>query len=432
MRRRELLLSGAALMASGTAPAANAALSALDGRLQALQADERFPLAGLSVLLMRKGVVVHEAQFGMRHYGPELPVTRDTLFRVASVSKFFTSVVAMRLAEQGKLDLDADIGEVLGRPVRNPNFPKQILRVRMLMEHTSSMTDEADILFLPPGVSLLDELDKPGKTWSAEHGPGYFQYCNLAYGLLATVLEKAGGQRFDKLAQSLVLAPLGMQGGFNTMDYPATELANVATLYRKQRVEDGKEIWDAHAPWRPQVDDFLAEPPKPFEGLDSYQLATNGTIFGPQGRMRTRVADLGTMLAMLMDGGMHQGQRFLKKASIDRMFTETWRHNLAKGNGDTFGGGYVAWGLGAHHFIDQSAPGWGDRLIEKGGLQGWGHRGFAYGVQTGFMLDAARQHGIVYVMSGHAADPSRNRGRYSAFPVWEERLQDMLWSAVLA
>jgi len=432
MNRRELMASGAALLSPG---AAFAAKPALDARLQQLLTDAQFPLAGLSVLLMRSGKVVHEAQFGQRHFAPDLPVTRDTLFRVASISKLITALSALRLAEQGKLDLDADIGEVLGRRLRNPKFPQDIIHVRDLLSHTSSLRDEGGIAFAP-GVSLLDHLDKPGKSWDEDHGPGWFAYCNLGYGLLATVMEKVSGQRFDQLMQELVMAPLGLQGGFNGMRFNEAERANVGTLYRKQRIVEGKEVWDAQAPWAVQADDWQAEPPKDPEGLDGYALATNGTVFGPQGRLRTRVADLGSVMAMMMSGGLHpgqgKGQRFLKKASLDRMFSERWRHDMALGNGDNFGGEFLAWGIGAQHFIDKSGPGWGDRLIAKGGLQAWGHLGFAYGLQGAFMLDASRQHGIIYVMSGHAAEPTRNRGRFSSFAVWEERLHELLWSAVLA
>ena len=435
MRRRELLAAsgGAALLAgSGVASAANASL---DARLQQLLADERFPLAGLSVLLMRSGKVVHEGFFGQRHFkdehAPDLPVTRDTLFRVASISKLITGLGALRLAEMGKLDLDADIGTVLGRSVRNPKFPQDVIHVRDLLSHISSLRDDGGIAFAP-GVSLLDHLSRTPKCWDDEHPPGWFAYCNLNYGLLATVMEKVGGKRFDLLMQELVIAPLGMQGGFNGMSFNEGERANIGTLYRKQRIVEGKEVWDASAPWAVQADDWLAEAPKDPEGLDTYAIGTNGTVFGPQGRLRTRVSDLGTVMAMMMNGGLHKGQHFLKKASLDRMFSERWRHDMALGNGDNFGGEFLAWGIGAQHFIDKSGPGWGDRLIEKGGLQGWGHLGFAYGLQAGFMLDASRQHGIVYVMSGHAAEPTRSRGKFSSFAVWEERLHELLWTAALS
>ena len=445
MKRRELLCAGGTALLAPLAGATPAAAPSpanspdrLNEALRTLATDERYPLAGVSVLLMRSGKVVQDAQVGHRHYAPDLPIDRDTLFRVASISKLITGLGALRLAEMGKLDLDADIRDVLGVRVRNPNFPKDQISAAMLMSHLSSLRDDGGIAF-PADVSLLDKLNAEGsKSWSADHGPRWFAYCNLNYGLLATVMEKASGQRFDQLMRELVLTPLGMFGGFNAIDFSEMERNNTATPYRKQRIEPGKdgkedrEVWDATAPWRPQADDWAVNPPKPIANLDAYVPGRNGTLFGPQGGLRTRVGDLGTVLAMFMNGGMHQGKRFLKKSSLDRMFSESWRHEMSKGNGDNFGGEFLAWGTGAQHFIDKSGPGWGDRLLQRGGVQAWGHLGFAYGVQAGIMVDAARQHGIVYVMSGHAADPQSHRGRFSSFPVWEEQLHDLLWNAVLA
>ena len=82
--------------------------------------DARRPLAGLAVLLLRDGQIVFEGQCGSRRIAlaagePALPVDAHTLFRVASVSKLTVAVAVMRLVEQGRLDLDADIGGYLGR-----------------------------------------------------------------------------------------------------------------------------------------------------------------------------------------------------------------------------------------------------------------------------------------------------------------------------
>ena len=138
IQRRELLAASGALLLS---PFAQAADAKLDAELRAVVEDAQFPLASLSVLVMREGRVTHEAQFGQRHFSPDLPVDADTLFRVASISKLVTGLGVMRLVEQGLLNLDADVGDVLGKPVRNPAFPHEPIRVRSLMSHQSSLRD---------------------------------------------------------------------------------------------------------------------------------------------------------------------------------------------------------------------------------------------------------------------------------------------------
>ena len=430
MKRRSLLAAAGLLTLPGVAAAAD-----LNAELAAVLADPRWPLAGLSVYSVAPGRKPFTAQFGQAHYAPDRPITPDTLFRVASISKLVTGLGALRLAEAGKLDLDADIGDVLGVRVRNPAFEHEPIRVHHLMSHLSSLRDAGGIAF-PAGTRLADVLSQPGsKSWAADHAPGeYFSYCNLNYGLLASVMERAAGQRFDELMQQWVMTPLGLQGGFNGMGFSEAQKANIATLYRRQRIEkaaDGKgedqEIWDLAAPWRAQTDDLDAKPLAPIAGLDdSYRPGDNGTLFGPQGGLRTRVADLGRILDMPLADGVLDGQRFLTRKSVDRMFTETWRHELPKANGDTFGGLFEAWGMGAQHFIDRSAPGWGDRLVPAGGVQAWGHLGFAYGLEAALLLDRKTRRGAVYVLNGHSAEPTQHRGRYSSFPAWQERLNGLL------
>ena len=270
-----------------------------------------------------------------------------------------------------------------------------------------------------------------GAAWSAHAPASFFEYSNLNFAVVAAVLERAAGQRFDRLMQHWVLDPLGMQGGFDAARLPPEQLAQVATLYRKARTEAGP--WDPAGPWYAQADDFRAEPPKPVggAGLASYELGSNGALFGPQGRLRTRVSDLGRLMAMLADEGRHQGQAFLRPASVRAMLAEQWRFNEAAANGDTADGAFQAWGVGAQHFIDRSKPHWGDRLLPQGGVQAWGHLGFAYGLQSGLIFDPRRRCGVIYAIGGCGADPSANPGRYSSFSIWEEQVLALLWAKAL-
>ena len=115
----------------------------------------------------------------------------------------------------------------------------QIVTLRMLLSHTSSLRDDADYVF-PPGHEMRDFLVPGGKRhgtgamWSAKARAGdYFAYCNLNSGVVGTLMERATGERFDRLMQRLVLDPLEMRGGFNPAEMPAERVANIATLYRR-------------------------------------------------------------------------------------------------------------------------------------------------------------------------------------------------------
>lgn len=432
IQRRQLLGWAAACAGSSLAlpSLAAAAAESLTQKLQALLDDPHCPLPGLSALVIRQGQVVFEAQFGQRVVAaegrPALPVTPDTLFRIASVTKLVVLLGVMRLFEAGRIDLDEDVSERLGFKLRHPRFAEVAITPRLLLSHRSGLTDEGGLFFELP--STLQGLLGPqgsiaAKAWGAQAPGRFFQYCNLNYGVLASVMEVAAGQRFDRLMQQWVLGPLGMAGGFDASAFSPQQLAQVAVLYRKRK---GEEPYDTAGPWVPQVDDFSREPPKPFKGLADYQLGSNGTLFGPQGRLRVRVKDLGVIARMLLSEGRHGSLAFLSPASVRQMCSEQWRLGSDPANGDSLGGLFQAWGLGLQHFIDRSASGRGDRVYP--GLQAWGHLGFAYGLHSGLLIDRERGHAIAYAISGEGADPEKFRGRHSSLPLFEERLQQLLWA----
>lgn len=265
-------------------------------------------------------------------------------------------------------------------------------------------------------------LYQPGAHWRRDRAPGaWFSYVNLNWGVIATVMERATGERFDRLMQRLVLAPLDLRGGFNPADFPAADVADIATLYRKRRDDGERETWDPAGPWIAHADDFSRQPPQPPAHLDRYVIGSNGTVFGPQGRLRISVADLGVLLQMLLDEGRHGGRAFLQPASVRLLASEQWRFDGARPNGESGHDWALAWGLGVQRFTDTGSPGRGDRLVDGGGLGGWGHRGDAYGLKAAFVLDTERRQGLVVVLSGPGIDPDGQPGRYSAMDRWEER-----------
>jgi len=454
LRRRHVLAWPCAGLLTGMPTLGRAAdgAGALDAALQAIQRDAQLPLASLSVLVMRAGQIVYQRQWGDRYIDPtqpanNLPVTAETLFRIASVSKLFVGLGVMRLVEAGKLDLQADVSRWLGFQLRNPHFPEEPINLGMLLSHRSSLRDAGGYSF-EPGFRMKD-LFLPGGAhygkglcWAAPAAdldlrPGHhFSYCNLNYGVVGSVIESASGQRFDRFMQEQVLQPLGMSGGFDANALNDAQLAQVATLYRKAPTDVGP--WDAQGPWHAQTDDFHGRRQPPLPGLEGYELGSNGTQFGPQGRLRTRVGDLGRAMRMLVNGGQIDGQPFLSPASIKTIQTERWRLDPQHRNGDSnegvtpTPGPFQAWGLGQQHFIDVAQGGAGDRLRPQGGVHAWGHLGSAYGLLSALMVDPQRRNGIAYVISGTSADPDSVRGRYSSFSIWEERVQALLWNEAMS
>ena len=86
---------------------------------------ENIDAPGLGVIIYKGGEEVYSKFLGKRDIKNSKPVTRNTRFRVASVSKMFTIFSVMQLVEQGKINLDDDASDYLGFELRNPNFPQK-------------------------------------------------------------------------------------------------------------------------------------------------------------------------------------------------------------------------------------------------------------------------------------------------------------------
>ena len=395
--------AAAALLALSFATSA----SELDRELEAIASDPAKPLASLAVVAIRDGRVVYERN-------------ATALYRIASITKLVVAIGVMRLVEEGKLDLDTDIGTYLGYRVRNPHFPDLPVTLRSLLSHTSSLRDDADYVF-PPSHQMREFLVPGGKShgegkmWSAKAPPGqYFAYCNLNSVVIGTVMEAATHERFDRLMQRLVIDPLGMTGGFNPAEMPAERVAKIATIYRK----------DAAGAWVAQVDDYSKQAPVN-RAFPDYRLASNGGLFGPQGNLRASAADLGRVMRMLMDGGMIDGKRFMQPRTVEAMFARQWKWDGA--NGDTSKGTMQAWGLGNQQFVDASAPNEGDRWVEGGGFAPVGHTGDAYGLHGAFLMDRARREGIIFLAGGHGFELETDPGKYSGMHRYEERIVDSVF-----
>lgn len=419
----------------------------LDMELTAVLRAPGHELASLSVLAMRNGQVVYHRQFGHKWIDPAEPgrskqANERTLYRMASISKLVTTLGVMKLMEDGKLELDRDIGDYLGFPFRNPHFPEVPVTLRMLLCHTSSLRDDAGYYWDANSGTHLREVFTPGgkrfgegKMWARNAAPGtYFQYANLPWGVVGTVMERVTGERFDRLMRRLILDPMGLPGGFHPADLPPADLDDVATLYRKRTEAGGKEVWDPKGPWIPQADDHSKHPPAP-RALPDYVPGSNGTLFGPQGNCRLSAAGLGKIMLMLMDGGSSEGRRILRKSSVDLMLKVQWRADDrdATGNrdGETSFGRQKrfmnAWGLGVQHFLDLTGKGAGDRLVEPGGFKAVGHMGDAWGLTSVMAFDRASRNGLIFLIGGSAFDPETYPGTYSGFSRHEEQIMTALY-----
>ena len=434
--------------ALGTPPSAGQPdMTTLDAELNAIVRDPAHPLASLSVLAMHDGKVTYHKQFGHRFIdnvnpAESVPANAETMYRIASISKLITTLGAMKLVDEGRLSLDTDVSDYLGFQLRNPNFPKDPITLRMLLNHTSSLLDDAGYYGDSSRTAHFKEMLVPGGTkygtgamWAKVAKPGaHFQYANLPWGVVGSVMERVTGERFDRLMRRLILDPLSVKGGYHPADFLMDDLNNTATLYRKAVEVNDKRTWHPTGPWVAQTDNYRLEKPVPQADSD-YVIGTNGTLFGPWGNCRLTATGLGTVMLMLMNEGMHDGKQILSRQRVNEMLSVQWRHDRKSRNGNSNGeaayGDHLqamnAWGLGAQIFLDLSGPGRGDRVVEGGGMNAVGHLGDAWGLTSAMLFDRAKKNGLIFMTGGPGFDPETYPGKYSSFFRHEEQILTALY-----
>lgn len=190
----------------------------------------------IAVALIEDGQVSHE-----RFASVGAPVGRDTLFQVASLSKWVTALGVMTLVDSGRVDLDAPVETYLKRwrlPVSE--FDNRQVTIRRLLSHTAGLTDGLGYGGFAPGEPvqpLAESLSKaadasPGRDGVVKVGvqPGSeWRYSGGGYALLQLMIEDVTGEPFAAYMKRAVLKPLGMDS--SSFEPPGTQAARLAESF---------------------------------------------------------------------------------------------------------------------------------------------------------------------------------------------------------
>ncbi len=170
---------------------------------------------GACVVLRRPSGAHETFCFGTARLLGRVPVTEETCFRVASVSKLVMTFGALALVERGALRADDDLSACLGYPVRNPRFPDAPVTLRMLLTHTASIRDEGNYgsRGMQNGCTLRELLENADNWLPARPGEA-FHYTNLGAGVAGAAMERAANRPFDDIMQELVFAPLAIRASY--------------------------------------------------------------------------------------------------------------------------------------------------------------------------------------------------------------------------
>ncbi|MDO5505425.1 MAG: serine hydrolase domain-containing protein [Pseudoxanthomonas suwonensis] len=390
---------------------------ALSLLLAPLAAQAQDPIATVRVGFDRNGVT-QVATSGVSDIQTGRAVTADDPVRIASVTKLSVAIGVMRLVEEGKLDLDADINTWLSEPLRNPAFPQTPITLRMLLSHTSSLTDNAGYWNVPLGEKL-DTITRQSEAWDREQPPGtFFRYSNLNFPVIAGVMERVTGERMDKLLRRLVFDPLAIDAclGWPTCSDAAVQRAVV--LYNLER--------------QPQVDNLkgerrgcptIAARDRSCDIEAAWKPGDNGAMFSPQGGLRISAMGLARIGRMLLGGGQLDGVRVLSEDSVRLLTTPVWSYD--GGNGAIIeedepdrGGFFCRYGLAMQHLASGDGKACRDDLFADGRPR-VGHSGNAYGLLSGLWVDLDAGTGVAYFATGAS---NASNGAHSAFSAVEETL----------
>ena len=172
--------------------------------------DRDGPGAAVGVLL--GGEVVHRAGYGIAHLDHGVPITPETVFDIASISKQFGAMAALLLEGDGRLDLDEDVRAYV------PELPDFGVRVtpRHLIHHTSGIRDWVHVMSLA-GLERSDVIsfDRILRMLFEQravnfHPGAEYAYSNTGYNLLAKVIEARSGMSFRDFTRQRIFEPLGM------------------------------------------------------------------------------------------------------------------------------------------------------------------------------------------------------------------------------
>lgn len=264
---------------------------------------EENEITGLAYGVVKDGKLMEKGAFGYANVEEEVEVTADTIFLLASLSKTVTATAAMILYDRGNLDIEEDINKYLPFKVTNPEYPKVPITAKMLMTHTSSISDESyneiddSILYAREGEELEHTLASLLEEYFTEDGEFYDpdtcflkakpgtkdEYSNVGSALLGLLVEVIAEQSFDEFCSENIFEPLAMENTSWNLD--DLDLEKIALPYEDSETTKGH-----------------------YECPDY-----------PNGMLRSTIEDMAKFLIMFINNGEYKGTRILKKETAELM-----------------------------------------------------------------------------------------------------------------
>jgi CubicO group peptidase (beta-lactamase class C family) len=233
----------------------DADINVIDSELGAYMTTQHSP-PGLSIAIAKDERLVFAKGYGYADTATKEPVTPNSIFRIASISKPVTAVAVMELVESGKLHLDDTVfgtGAILGTTYGTRPYAANVkqITVRHLASHTSGWSDDGgDPMSLNLGMSQAQLIGWVLDNRPLKNDPGNaYEYLNFGFCILGRVIEKVSGQAYEDYVKHAVLSRCGinrMQIGAETK---AAKAPHEVTYYGSSPYSLLTRRMDAHGGW---------------------------------------------------------------------------------------------------------------------------------------------------------------------------------------
>lgn len=309
--------------------------------------------AGIAAEVLREGEVVQERYFGYADRENEVPVDRETIYRIFSMSKPVTTVALMTLYDQGTFGLDDRVFEYI------PFFAKtqvytpseagftlepqtEPITIRNLLTHTAGFTygwepgSYVDSLYNVTGVVMWDAPLKEKmellSTLPLKYQPGTRWEYGLSIDVAGYLVEVLSGKPLDEYMEEMIFEPLKMTDtGF---DVPDEKHDRLSVLY--MRNEEGK----------------LLRAGGSIPGADFNELFKSPAIlFSGGGGLVSTMGDYERFCRMLLNGGILDDQRILQESTVKLIMSNQLPQGVTYGDG-------LGYGLGGFFNPETGAYGW--------------------------------------------------------------------------
>lgn len=172
---------------------------------------------GGAMVVAKDGEIVYEQYYGYADRHAKTPVTAETCFRTASVTKMITAIRMMQLVEDGLVDLDEDIGVYLGYPVINPYAPDTPTTLRNLMSHTSALNPHGGYSRNGSRLNeLIDASTAKGRNNYYKYRSGKkYKYSNFGAGIMGALIEAVTHKNINASVKTYVFDPLEINAAYH-------------------------------------------------------------------------------------------------------------------------------------------------------------------------------------------------------------------------